>query len=121
MFNNAVLIGRLTDKPTLRTLDDGTKVSNFTLAVLRPFRNQAGDFDTDFLPISLWYSTAQNAHQYCNKGDLVCVKGRLVQKVQQINDVNYHSIELIGERIIFLSSKNKEENFIDVNSMETEA
>ena len=120
MFNNVVLIGRLTDKPTLKTLEEGAKVSNFTLAVTRPFRNSVGDLDTDFIPVSLWYATAQNAHQYCNKGAAVCIKGRLVQKIKTINDVNYHSVEVIGERIIFLGSKSKEETFVDINTIDSE-
>lgn len=118
MFNNVILIGRLTDKPVVKTYDDGLKVSNVTLAVLRPFKNMAGEFETDFIPVSLWYANAQNAQEYCEKGDLVCIKGRLSQKVQEINNKNYHFIEVIGERIIFLSNKARSENL--VNNVEKE-
>ena len=107
MFNNVVLIGRLTEKPTLRTVDENIKVCNVTLAVTRPFKNQEGQYDVDFIPVSFWYGAALNTHQYCDKGDPICVRGRLVQKVQEINGINYHFIELIGERVIFLGSRSK--------------
>ena len=113
MFNNVVLIGRLTTKPELKTYEDGLKVCNVTLAVMRPFKNQNGEYDTDFIPVSLWYSYAQNTYQYCDKGDTVCVKGRLVQKVQEINGINYHSVDLVGERIIFLNTRNKPDIVIE--------
>lgn len=110
MFNNVILIGRLTEKPTVKTYEDGLKVCNITLAVLRPFKNSSGEFDTDFIPVSLWYANAQNAQEYCEKGEMVCIKGRLSQKIQQINNVNYHSIEVIGEKIIFLGNKQRNDN-----------
>jgi len=58
MFNHVVLIGRLTQKPVLKTFENGIKVCDITLAVMRPFKNTAGEYDTDFIPVSLWYSYA---------------------------------------------------------------
>lgn len=113
MFNNIFLIGRLATEPSLKTFEDGLKVCDITLAVSRPFRNTAGEYDTDFIPISLWYGTAQNAHQYCKKGDLIGIKGRVAQRVQEINGVNYHFVEVVGERIVFLSSRNKSEETVE--------
>ena len=40
MMNNVVLVGRVVDDPKLVELDTGFKVSNFVLAVQRPFRNE---------------------------------------------------------------------------------
>ena len=42
MFNLVLLIGKMTDKPTLRTLENGQIVGNFALAVQRPFKNMEG-------------------------------------------------------------------------------
>lgn len=120
MFNNVVLIGRLTDKPVLKTFEDGLKVCNVTLAVMRPFKNSVGEYDTDFIPVSLWYTYAINTYQYCDKGDTVCVKGRLVQKKQEINGCNYYFVEIVGERIIFLSSKNKPDIVVDSKEVNDE-
>lgn len=39
MFNEIMLVGRLTKDPELRYTSDGVPVANVTLAVSRPFKN----------------------------------------------------------------------------------
>ncbi|AVX21622.1 single stranded DNA-binding protein (ssb) [Carboxydocella sporoproducens DSM 16521] len=49
MLNRIILIGRLTRDPELRYTNTGKAVARFTLAVDRPFKNQAGERETDFI------------------------------------------------------------------------
>ena len=49
MLNRVVLVGRLTKDPDLRYTANGTAVANFTVAVNRPFSNQQGDREADFI------------------------------------------------------------------------
>lgn len=49
MLNRVVLVGRLTKDPDLRYTASGVAVANFTLAVNRPFSNQQGSRDADFI------------------------------------------------------------------------
>ena len=53
MFNLVLLIGKMTDKPTLRTLENGQIVGNFSLAVHRPFKNMEGEYETYFINCSV--------------------------------------------------------------------
>ena len=55
----------------------GKKVSNLTLAVPRSYKNSEGEYETDFIPCVLWQGIAENVVNYCKKGDLVGVKGRV--------------------------------------------
>lgn len=103
-MNQVILIGRLTADPVLRELEDGKKVSNITLAVTRPFKNHDGQYETDFIPITLWQGIAESLNQYCVKGTQVVVTGRMQMKVNVIDEKNYHNIELVGERVTYLSS-----------------
>ena len=80
MYNSVILIGRTTDKPTLRTLDNGFSVGNLTLAVNRPFKNSDGEYDTDFINCTMWNGVANSANEFCRKGSVVAVKGLLVTK-----------------------------------------
>ena len=48
-----------------------------TLAVNRGYKNQNGEYDTDFIPCVLWRGVAENAAEYCHKGDLIGIRGRL--------------------------------------------
>ncbi len=102
-MNQITLIGRLTADPVLKELEGGKKVSNITLAVQRPFKNHDGQYETDFIPITLWQGLAESLSQYCIKGTLVVVTGRLQMKVNVIDEKNYHMIEIIGERVTYLS------------------
>src|SRR5690554_3254633 len=110
MLNNLILVGRLTDDPKIKVFDDGLKVCNFVLAVDRPFKNQeTNDYDTDFLNVSVWRGFADAMVQYCKKGSIIGVKGRLASKVNDINGVKINMIEVIAERISFISLKKDEE------------
>lgn len=115
MLNSFELIGRLVEDPTVRVLDDGIKVSNIRLAVTRPFKNSAGEFGTDYITVSLWYGTAQLTEQFCGKGDLIFVRGRVASKVQVINEKNYQFLEMIGERVVFLNTKAKHDFIMNAN------
>ena len=101
MLNQTVLVGRLVRKPEVIETENGAKVSNISLAVQRSFKNVEGEYETDFIEVTLWNNIAQSTSEYCKKGDLVGVSGRL-----QVNEKK--EIELIGEKITFLSSKKEE-------------
>lgn len=102
MNNMSMLIGRLVSELQLNETENGRKVCNITLAVPRSFKNVNGEYETDFIPVVLWAGIAETTSEYCKKGDLVGVKGRL-----QAED---KKIVVIAEKVTFLSSKpNKEE------------
>lgn len=111
-MNNFSLVGRLTADPVLKDLEGGKKVSNITIAVQRPFKNHDGIYETDFIPITLWQGLAENLNQYCTKGSQIAVSGRVQMQVGYFQDKQIQSIEIIAEKISFLSSPKKEEEAI---------
>ena len=48
-MNKAILVGRLTKDPELRTTGSGVSVCSFTIAVNRRFKNAEGGYDADFI------------------------------------------------------------------------
>ena len=103
MLNQVVIVGRLVSKPIVEENENGRKVSEITLAVPRSFKNDEGIYDTDFIKCTLWNGIAENTVEYCNKGDLIGVKGRL-------ECLGGNELQVIAEKITFLSTnKNKEE------------
>ena len=64
MFNKAILIGRLTADPELKTTTNGTAVTTFTLAVNRSFVGQNGERQADFIDIVAWRATADIVTKY---------------------------------------------------------
>lgn len=96
MLNQVIVTGRLVEKPILKENENGRKFSVITLAVSRCFKNEYGVYDTDFIECILFGTVAENTAEYCNKGDLLGIKGRL-----ECLDGN---LRIIAEKVTFLAS-----------------
>ena len=109
MTNNLILVGRIVKTPELRKTESGTSVSNVTLAIPRPFKNQEGNYDTDFIECTLWNSIAKTTCEFCEKGDLIAVKGRIQSSTLDKEDMpKINILQVIAEKISFLTNtKNK--------------
>lgn len=119
MLNQITLIGRLTHQPEIKVLDGGKKVSEITVAVRRPFKNMQGEYDTDFLRITLWEGLAETVTNYMKKGTLVAVGGRVqIRQYPLVDDKYLNIIEIVAERVTYLSSPSKkdEESRLDDES-----
>ncbi len=77
MLNRVILIGRLTRDPELRYTPAGVAVTQFTLAVDRPFTSQGGEREADFIPVVTWRQLAETCANYLRKGRLTAVEGRI--------------------------------------------
>ena len=109
MMNQALLVGRLTKDVEVKTLDDGKKVTSITLAIPRNFKNAEGEYETDFVECTLWNGIAENTAEYCKKGDIIGVKGRLQSSSYEKEDgTKIYKTEIIAEKVTFLSSKKEE-------------
>lgn len=109
MLNQTVIVGRLVKDPELYETEGGSKVTYITLAVPRSYKNVNGEYDTDFIPCVLWKGVAENASEYCHKGDLLGVKGRLQSRVIEKEDTKKSVMEFIAEKVTYLSSKKTDE------------
>ncbi|MFV0249604.1 MAG: single-stranded DNA-binding protein [Bacilli bacterium] len=110
MLNQTVIVGRLVKDPELNETEKGNKVTNITLAVPRTYKNTDGNYDTDFINCVLWKGVAENTVEYCKKGDLLGVKGHIQSRSIEIDeDIRRQVVEVVAEKVTFLSSRNKEE------------
>lgn len=106
MLNRIILIGRLTRDPELRYVPSGQPVAQFTLAVDRPFTNQAGERDTDFIDIVAWRKLAEQVSQHLTKGRLVAVEGRLQIRSYETQDGQKRRVaEVVADGVRFLDRK----------------
>ena len=115
MHNMVYLIGRLTEDPTLKTLEDDREMLTINLAVQRSYKNEDAIYETDYLRCVLWNALSAHTCEYCKKGDLVGIKGRIQNRSYEDEDKNIKYItEIIVDKISFLASasKNKEEKEI---------
>ena len=110
MINQVTLVGRLTKDPELKITVDGIPVTNVTLAVKRHYRNQNGVMDADFVQCTLWRKTAENTAEYCRKGSVVGITGRIQTRNYQNNEGRRVFVtEVVAESVQFLSKKQIEE------------
>ena len=109
MLNQIVLVGRLTRDISVNKSEKGVKVATLSLAIPRSFKNSDGNYDTDFIDCVLFDVVAENTAEYCRKGDIVGVKGRIQSRVIEEDDKKESVMEIIAEKVTFLSSKPKEE------------
>ena len=108
MLNQIVLVGRLTRDITVNKAENGVKVATISIAVPRSFKNVEGVYDTDFVNIKTFDSIAQNTAEYCNKGDIVGVKGRIQTGSYEKDGEKKFSMDIIAEKVTFLSSRSNE-------------
>lgn len=108
MHNMCTLIGRLTKEIETKNID-GKEFAVATIAVQRSYKNEEGIYETDSIPVILWNGIAQNTKEYCHKGDLLGVKGRLQSEIIEMPIGDEYRISIIAEKITFLSSKKEGE------------
>jgi len=105
MLNRVILIGRLTRDPDLRYTPSGVAVTNFTLAVDRPFKTDSGEREADFISIVVWRQLAETCANYLKKGRLTAVEGRIqVRNYENNEGKRVYVTEVIADNVRFLES-----------------
>ncbi|MFA9556259.1 single-stranded DNA-binding protein [Evansella sp. AB-rgal1] len=106
MINRVVLVGRLTKDPELRYTANGTAVASFTLAVNRPFSNQQGEREADFINCVIWRKPAENVANYLKKGSLAGVDGRIQSRSFDNNEGRRVFVtEVVADSVQFLEPR----------------
>ncbi len=109
MLNRVILIGRLTRDPELRYTPAGVAVTQFTIAVDRPFTSQGGEREADFIPVVTWRQLAETCANYLRKGRLTAVEGRIqVRNYDNNEGKRVYVTEVIADNVRFLESPNRD-------------
>ena len=106
MINNIVLVGRTTKMIELKQNKNGTNYVQFTLAVNRPYKDEQGGQQADFITCVAWNKTAETLSNYVSKGMMIGVEGRLqVRNYENEAGVRQYLSEVLVNRFTFLESK----------------
>ena len=65
MTNHITILGRITKDVAVRYTPSQKVVASFTLAVDRPFLNQEGQREADFIPVVVWGKAAELVGNSC--------------------------------------------------------
>ena len=104
MVNQVFLIGRLVRDPELFETANKTEVAKITLAIQKGYKNQDGIYEADYINCTLWNQIATNTVEYCRKGDMLGVKGRIETSSYEKDGERKYKTNVIAERVTFLST-----------------
>ena len=107
MINNVVLVGRMTKDADLRYTKSNKAVASFILAVNRRFKSENGEREADFINCILWGQQAENLANWCKKGALIGINGRIqTRNYENQQGQRVYVTEVIAESFQVLESKN---------------
>jgi len=110
MLNRVILIGNLTRDPELRYTPNGVAVTTFTLAINRPFSNQNGEREADFINVVAWRQLADLCANYLRKGRQAAVEGRLqTRSYDNKEGKKVYVTEVVAENVQFLGGRSGSE------------
>ena len=110
MINNVTLVGRLVAPPDLRKTPNNVSSLQGTLAVNRNFKNENGDREADFIQFQAWRGTADIIAQYCSKGSLIGLTGRLQVRSYEKDGQRRYVTEVVAESVALLESRNSQQS-----------
>ena len=105
MFNKAILVGRLTADPELRTTPSGTSVCTFSVACDRRFSGKDGERKADFINIVTWRQQAEFVSRYFKKGNPILICGQLQTRSWNDNQgQKRYATEVVADEVSFVAS-----------------
>lgn len=106
MVNKAILMGRLTSTPELKTTSGGISVLSFSIAVQRQYKSADGTYPTDFINIVAWRNTADFISKYFEKGQLIAIVGSIQTRSYEDKAGNKRTaVEVVADEAHFVESK----------------
>lgn len=124
-MNKAILSGRLTKDPDIRTTASGISVCSFTIACNRRVKNSSGEWvdEADFIPCVAWRQLGEHVNRYFNKGDRILVEGEIRPRSYEdkktgerryITEVIVSNVEFAQDRAKTKAAQD-DEDFVDID------
>ena len=110
MLNKVFLMGRLTKDPDIRG-EGNSQVAKYSLAVDRRFKDNDGNYPTDFINIVVFGKGAEFAEKYLKKGMKIVITGRIQTGSYTNKDgQKVYTTDVIAEDQEFAESKSNSNN-----------
>ncbi len=106
--NRVQLIGHLGANPEIKTLENGNKMAKLNIATNESYKNQKGETvkETQWHNVVVWGKQVKIAEQYLQKGNEICIEGKLNNRDYTDKDgVKRYITEIVCQEILMLGSK----------------
>lgn len=105
-LNKAIIGGRLTADPELKTTQSGVSVTSFTVAVNRKAAKSGETPQTDFLNVTAWRQTAEFITRYFRKASSICVVGSIQTRSWTDKDGQKRfATEIVADEAYFVDTR----------------
>ena len=104
-MNKAIVTGYITKDIELRHTKSGKAVCEFNIGVSRDFKNEQGNYDSDFITIQLWGNKAETTASYCKKGDKIGVIGSIRYETYETDAGKRSKTYIFAENVEWLTPK----------------
>jgi len=108
MNNVVILMGVICRNIDLKETSTGKKTCNVTLAITRNYKNNNGEYESDFVTCKAFGQKAELLSSYCKKGDTIGIKGNILTG----------SYEKDGKKVYFQDILVQDINFIKQGKQE---
>lgn len=108
-FNKAIIGGRITADPELKTTASGVSVTSFSVAVNRRYGGKNGeDAPADFINVTAWRQTAEFITRYFKKASSICIVGSIQTRTWTDQQGNKrYATEVVADEAYFVDAKSE--------------
>jgi single-strand DNA-binding protein len=107
-LNKAMLIGNVGQDPEIRTIPNGARVAQFSVATSRRWNDKNGQQQekTEWHRVVAWEKLVEIIERYVKKGDRIYVEGEIEYRQYQDKDgVTKYSTEIRARDVVLLGSR----------------
>ena len=91
-MNNVTLVGRIT------SIAEGVII----IKVSRNYKNEAGEYEVDRIPVYLGRILTEQIREYCPIGSMIGIKARITRQ-------DHEEVRIVADKVTFLSSRKENE------------
>ena len=101
MINQLILVGIIKKMPVYDLLKNDNEL---IVEVTRNYKNSDGVFEKDCFKCYLWFAISKKICVCCKEGDLVAIRGRIVE--------DNECYKIVAEQVVLLNKNVEDEVFV---------
>ena len=110
-MNKFICMGRLVADPELKTLQSGSTVCTFRVAVDRRLKNKDGERETDFFNCTAFGKMGEMIAKWFKKGRMIALDGRVQNRSwKDDKGVTHYATDIIAENVYFCGDGEKSDS-----------
>lgn len=109
--NKALLIGHVGKDPETKTLEDGKRVSSFSLATSEKYtKNGETIQNTEWHNIVCWNGLSDVVAKYVKKGQALYVEGKITNRSWESNGQKHYRTEIVAQELVMMGGRKPEDS-----------